>query len=166
MIGLAFSVLFGAGAMVPPPPITSELVPPETGIDVSLMLKLPDKQINADVKAGRLAKSDMTPGALSDRYGPSPELFNRLKGWLESGGLQVPETEGAGRLIVSGHGTVAQVNKLFTVRLHLVKGEPPSIHAPDAKPSLPGWVQDAVKTVVGLDNRPVKVKVPKKYQDR
>ncbi len=165
MLAFVISMLLAGSPILPPPPLAPELVPPETDISITLVLKLAEDRLKADAKAGRLPK-DVSPGAVSEKYGVSPEVFNRLKQWLAAAGLEVAEAQGSGRLMVPAHGSAAQVNKLFGIHLHRVKGHPVDIHAPDVKPKLPEWVQQSVKSVAGLDTRPVQVKVPNKYKAR
>jgi hypothetical protein len=162
MVGFALSLVLGAASG--PPPITSELVPPGEPINLQFMLRLADvADAKADLK-GRNKANFPTAEAIGERYGQSPETFRKLQSWITGAGFKLADVEGVGRMVIFATGNAAKVTQLLGVRLHRVKGQPPHIHAPDRKPTLPDWVKKAVQDIEGLDNRPGRAKPKKKYR--
>ena len=84
-----------------------------------------------------------------------------MQNWFTAAGFEIQDSNGVGRMVIATTGTAAQVTKLFGVRLHRVKGQPPKIHAPDGKPRYPDWVKDLVSIIQGFDNRPNQFKETK-----
>ncbi len=134
----------------------------------------------------RLATSIATPGSpqyahyrslrwLSSRYGATSTTRRRVVSYLRRAGASAVKIDATG-MFADARMTVARAQRLFGVRLAQIeeKGErfiaPISASAASAAHRVPAGLRGLVKSVVGLDTRPVAkpaaVGVPSGYQNR
>ncbi len=134
----------------------------------------------------RLAMSIATPGSpqyahyrslqwLSSRFGASPATRRRVVSYLHRVGASNVKVDGTG-MFADARMTVAEAQRVFGVRLALIERggtrfiAPISATAASASRRVPAGLRGLVKSVVGLDTRPVAKRaqagVPSGYQNR
>ena len=93
----------------------------------------------------------LTPEEFADRFGASSEDLARLRGWLESNGMQV-RAVARGRTFIRFDATAKQVHSAFGTAIHhyLVHGV--SHYGNDKPPSLPAALAPMVLAVGGMDD--------------
>ncbi|MEV6795804.1 S53 family peptidase [Streptomyces sp. NPDC051320] len=89
------------------------------------------------------------------RFGATPEQIKQVTSWLKASGLEVT---GTNQHYIAVSGAVSAAEKAFSTQLHNYRKGSRTYRAPTTTASAPGSLQDAVLTVVGLDNAPHNVK--------
>jgi subtilase family serine protease len=125
----------------------------------SAQLDLLVEQI-ADPQSGNY-RQYLTAAEFAERFGPTPQDYEKLIGFAQQNGLTVSGTH-ANRMLLDVTGTVGAINKMLHINLtvwnHPTRGQ---FFAPDRDPSLDSDVQ--VLHISGLDNflvaRPMDLKL-------
>ncbi|MFF4551061.1 protease pro-enzyme activation domain-containing protein [Streptomyces sp. NPDC001406] len=99
----------------------------------------------------------LTPQQAAGQFGATASQISAVRNWLTRAGLTVTEST-AHYLAV--HGTVAAMNVAFGTSLHSYASSDGTYRAPSTSLSVPTAVRAAVLGVIGLDDRPVKVRTP------
>jgi Pro-kumamolisin, activation domain len=99
----------------------------------------------------------LTQDEANAQFNPTADSETRVVHWLQAHGMTVTATY-ANHLMVSAHGTVADVEHLFGVSLNnyraTIRGKQQDFSAPDGNPVIDSSVSDVVDSVVGLDTYP------------
>ena len=91
----------------------------------------------------------LTGAQFADRFGPSSATYRSVLTWVHGGGLRVTQVS-AGRDWIQATGTVAQVERLFQVRLNSYRTGGVSYFANATAPVVPARL--GILAVVGLNN--------------
>jgi uncharacterized protein (TIGR03437 family) len=93
----------------------------------------------------------LTPEQFGDRFGLSAADLDKIRGWLESQGLQVHDIA-RGRHWITFSGTAAAVGRAFRTEIHHYRVSGKLHFANASAPSVPAAFQDAVAGIGGLDD--------------
>jgi kumamolisin len=93
----------------------------------------------------------LTPEQFNSRYAPSPDAEQRLVDHLRANGLKVTRRF-PNRLLVAAAGSVAALERTFSVELHTVSFRGEAHYAAINEPSFPDDLAPHVLGVVGLDD--------------
>jgi kumamolisin len=123
---------------------------PNQIVEVSIVLKQRRELHLADLQEKTLSHEDFTSA-----YGAEPEQMERVRAFARANNLEVLERpDEIARRTVTVHGTVANLEKAFSVTLNdydhpdgKFRGRTGAIH-------LPADLADVVQGIFGLDNRP------------
>jgi subtilase family serine protease len=93
----------------------------------------------------------LTPGQITDRFGPAEQDYDAVIAFAKTNGLQIARTH-HGRTLLTVEGTVADIEKTFHVTMWLYRHptEARTFYAPDTEPSVDLGVP--LSLVCGLDN--------------
>src|SRR5260370_26897148 len=95
----------------------------------------------------------LTPEQLAAQFGADPAAVARVSSALAAAGLTVGDLA-PDRVRLAAHGTVAQIQALFAVRIDAYRDAHGGLSfAPEAPPRLPATFGGAVSGVLGLDTR-------------
>lgn len=97
----------------------------------------------------------LTPEEFGIRFGPSETDLATIQSWLCSAGLTIDEVA-KGRLSINFSGTVADVEKAFSTRIHDFRVEGEVRRANVTDPSIPRALAPVVTGVVSLNSFPKK----------
>ena len=97
----------------------------------------------------------LTPAQFSAAYGATQQQIASVEAWLRSAGLKVT---GVTQHSITASGTVAANNRAYGTRLDNYSVAGGTYRAPASNAVVPAAVGNAVLTVVGLTNMPVKMK--------
>ena len=146
---LGADVLPGLSLVTPTGP-----APAGQTLSIGVGLALPNQQA---LSAYQAAESDpsspdyrhfLTPSQFDARFGVAPSTYQSVTSWLQSGGLTISQTTGAGDW-VEATGTVAQLESLFHVAIDSYSLKGVSFVANTNAPTVPS--SDSIITVVGLN---------------
>lgn len=94
----------------------------------------------------------LTPAQYIGAFSPSTALYNQLEQFLQAQGFTVTHTYNH-RLLISFSGTIAQVERTFSVNISTYKApDGHSYYANDNDPLLPAWLSGNVESFSGLDD--------------
>lgn len=149
-VALTRDVLPGLDLLKPQGPAPSGQV-----LDIGIGLALPDPSAIAAYQSAEYNPSSsyyhqfLTPVQFAARFGVPAATYDRVRSWLQSGGLAIDQTASSGDW-VEAQGTVAQLEHLFSTPIdsYLVKGV--SFVADTSAPSVPAG--DSIMSVVGLNS--------------
>jgi hypothetical protein len=91
----------------------------------------------------------LTPGQYASRFGVRAASRAAVEHWLAEGGLRVGGTVGAGDLLEAS-GTVAELQRLFRLRLGTYRSGPSTFLANDLPPAVPARLP--IAAVIGLND--------------
>jgi kumamolisin len=123
---------------------------PSEIVEVSIVLKQRRALNLADLQGKHLSHDEF-----ASAYGAEPEQLERVRAFARENNLEVVERDDeAARRTITVHGTVADLEKAFSVTLDTYahtdgqyRGRTGAIH-------IPSELADIVQAVLGLDNRP------------
>jgi kumamolisin len=93
----------------------------------------------------------LTQSELSDRFGPSREVYDDVLSYLQENGFTLVEGS-ANRMTLTVHGTRFQTERAFAVRIGDYKIGEKRFYANDTAPALPQQIASRVEGVIGLSN--------------
>ncbi len=141
----------------PLPALSPKEVPAETPVHLGVTLR---QTHLAELEALRRGQQDpssplyhhwLGPEEFGARFGQPKATYGHVADWLGSTGMTVKLAPN--RTFLEATGTAAEVEKLLSIRLRQVEGKPPSVHAPDRRPTFPAEIAPLVVHVAGLDTR-------------
>ena len=96
------------------------------------------------------------PSEQADRFGPNLQTYAEVRDWLARNGFTLAD-DSLNRLTVTVHGTRADAEKAFHVRLDDYRQGNRTFYSNDRDPRLPAGIAARVQAVIGLNNiaRPV-----------
>jgi hypothetical protein len=93
----------------------------------------------------------LTPQQIASRFGPSPQTYKRVLGYLQGQGLKVAQRS-KNRMTVTVHGTRAKVEKAFALDIVDYKIGDAKFYANTADPALPVSLAAHVTSISGLSS--------------
>lgn len=129
-------------------------VDPNTTVTIDIVMKLQNKPvlqqyINSTVTPSSfLYRKYISVKQFKEAFAPKQREIDALTNYLNSYGIK--STVYSDNLIVTATGTVAQVNKAFSVELKQASYKGKKFHATKKQPKLPRTVADKVLCVLGL----------------
>jgi subtilase family serine protease len=126
-------------------------------LSVSISLKLRNSQ---ELDALLNAQNDSTSplyhqylpsGKFTELFGPLPSTVDAISRYLEEQGLKVGDIA-PNRLTIEASGTVASIQKAFSVQLAKYKLGLRVVYAPTKEPSVPTELSPYIQGINGLDN--------------
>ena len=125
--------------------------PRDAQLDFVLGLQTSSKPLlNKFLADQRFTNDVLSPEDFGDKFGVSTGEYERLATWLRASGLTVTRTV-AGRLTISGSGTVAAIEQAFGVSLHEYQDNDGRFIATVENLSLSPEIAPSVGGIVGIE---------------
>ncbi|GCE30246.1 hypothetical protein KDA_57300 [Dictyobacter alpinus] len=93
----------------------------------------------------------LTPQEFLDTFGPTQQSVDDVVSYLRSQGLHVSSVS-SNRTLVNASGSVANVEKAFSVTLNDYAIDGRTVYAPASDPTVPDSLGSAILNIAGLDN--------------
>ncbi|PCE30674.1 hypothetical protein BZL54_20095 [Burkholderia ubonensis subsp. mesacidophila] len=148
------------GSEHPHPAGHTKLRPTDSAQELTVTLLLRRRQGGAEPAAGTGdggGAARPTRDAFAIRHGADPMELDAVKAFAASEGLSVEEADAARRSVIV-RGTVAAMNRAFSVQLNDYQYQRGEYRGHDGPVGLPATIADYVEAVVGLTNRKVHAK--------
>ena len=157
------AVLFVVVAALAAPAFAQTDLGPTAGTEtktVSLALRVRDPAgleafIDSTVTPGHAQfRQFLTVEQFAERFAPSAQEVAEVVRHMQSAGIQVNETA-PNRLLLKATGTVADLNRYFSVSIHQFENQGRRYHAPLSLPQMPAGITGSALAVAGLSDEAV-----------
>lgn len=129
---------------------------PSTNVTVDIVMKIQNhSSLESYIKSTVNTKSPnyrhyLSVDAFKKNFAPKASEINALTNYLASFGIKT--TVYQNNLVITATGTVAQINKAFSVELEHASYKGKSFHATKKQPKLPKKVANNILCILGLSN--------------